>query len=214
MTIVYAIGMGLSMATTALVSRRIGEKNKKEASVVAFQAILLGVISSVLLSIPGVIFAKDFLKIMGATDKMANEGFEYRSSLPLDQTAIAQATRFVTRSLHEFKVNNLIPSEEIGVSNYDRGHRLYGIQHWSEFYNARQLLALSTYVDSLHTVLNEAREELSSERLAPLQTYLAIMVDKVAIYNNRSCRFDPGRGIRSSFDKHNYAFVWLSLIHI
>ncbi|GAB1451994.1 MATE family efflux transporter [Draconibacterium sp.] len=77
MTIVYAIGMGLSMATTALVSRRIGEKNKKEAGVVAFQAILLGVLISILLSIPGVIFAKDFLKLMGATDKMANEGYLY-----------------------------------------------------------------------------------------------------------------------------------------
>ncbi len=77
MTIVYAIGMGLSMATTALVSRRIGEKKKKEAGVVAFQAILLGVFISVLLAIPGVFFAKDFLKIMGATDKMANEGYLY-----------------------------------------------------------------------------------------------------------------------------------------
>ena len=46
MTVVYAIGMGLSMATTALVSRRIGEKKKKEAGIVAFQAILLGVIIS------------------------------------------------------------------------------------------------------------------------------------------------------------------------
>ncbi|HPE78000.1 MAG TPA: MATE family efflux transporter, partial [Draconibacterium sp.] len=77
MTIVYSIGMGLSMATTALVSRRIGEKKKKEAGVVAFQAILLGVFISVLLALPGVLFAKDFLKIMGATDKMANEGYLY-----------------------------------------------------------------------------------------------------------------------------------------
>lgn len=77
MTIVYSIGMGLSMATTALVSRRIGEKNKKEAGIVAFQAILLGMIISVVLAVPGVIFAKDFLKIMGATDKMAEEGYLY-----------------------------------------------------------------------------------------------------------------------------------------
>ena len=77
MTIVYAIGMGLSMATTALVSRRIGEKKKKEAGEVAFQAILLGLFISILIAIPGVIFAKDFLKIMGATEKMAEEGYLY-----------------------------------------------------------------------------------------------------------------------------------------
>ena len=77
MTIVYAIGVGLSMATTALVSRRIGEKKKKEAGVVAFQAILLGVFISLFLAVPGVIFAKDFLKIMGASEKMAEEGYLY-----------------------------------------------------------------------------------------------------------------------------------------
>lgn len=77
MTIVYAIGMGLSMATTALISRRIGEKKKKEAGVIAFQAILLGAIISVCIAVPGVIFAREFLLIMGATEKMANEGYLY-----------------------------------------------------------------------------------------------------------------------------------------
>jgi len=77
MTIVYAVGVGLSMATTALVSRRIGEKKKKEAGAVAFQAILLGVFISIIIAIPGFIFAKDFLKIMGATDKMADLGYLY-----------------------------------------------------------------------------------------------------------------------------------------
>lgn len=75
MTIVYAIGVGLAMATTALVSRRIGEKKKKEAGEVAFQAILMGIFVSVIIAIPGVLFASEFLKLMGATDKMANEGF-------------------------------------------------------------------------------------------------------------------------------------------
>lgn len=75
MTIVYAIAMGLSVATTALVSRRIGEKRHKEAGVVAFQAILTGVIVSSIIAIPGVIFAKDFLLLMGATEEMAEEGY-------------------------------------------------------------------------------------------------------------------------------------------
>jgi putative MATE family efflux protein len=77
MTIVYAIGVGLATATTALVSRRIGEKKKKDAGEVAFQAIMVGIIVSTAISIPGVIFAPQFLKIMGATDVMTSEGYMF-----------------------------------------------------------------------------------------------------------------------------------------
>ncbi|NIW44366.1 MAG: MATE family efflux transporter, partial [candidate division Zixibacteria bacterium] len=38
LTVIYAIAMGMSMATTAIVSRRIGEKNQKAASVAGVQA--------------------------------------------------------------------------------------------------------------------------------------------------------------------------------
>jgi putative MATE family efflux protein len=77
MTVVYAIGVGLAMATTALVSRRIGEKKKKEAGVVAFQAILVGAFISIFIAIPGVIFAKEFLLLMGGTESMAEEGYMF-----------------------------------------------------------------------------------------------------------------------------------------
>lgn len=77
MTIVYAIGAGLSMATTALVARRIGEKNPKKAGMVAFQAILLAIMVSSLFSVAGIIWAKPFLKIMGASQEMIEEGFMY-----------------------------------------------------------------------------------------------------------------------------------------
>jgi len=77
MTIVYAVGVGLSMATTALVSRRIGQKKPKEAGTVAFQAILIGFFISFFIAIPGIIFAKDFLKLMGATSEMAETGYLY-----------------------------------------------------------------------------------------------------------------------------------------
>ena len=49
MTIVYAVGMGLSTATTALVARRIGEKNPEKAGIAAFQAIMAGFFVSVLI---------------------------------------------------------------------------------------------------------------------------------------------------------------------
>jgi len=77
MTIVYAIGMGLSTATTALVARRIGEKKAGKAGTVAFQAILAGLVVSILISIPGVIYAKEFLLLMGASNEMAEAGYLY-----------------------------------------------------------------------------------------------------------------------------------------
>jgi putative MATE family efflux protein len=77
MTIVYAIGIGLSMATTAMVSRRIGEKKSKEAGLVAFQSIAIGVFISILLAIPGFFFAKDFLNLMGASSQMIENGHWY-----------------------------------------------------------------------------------------------------------------------------------------
>ncbi len=69
-TIVYAIAVGLSMATTAMVSRRIGEKDKKGASRAAFQSIITGMVVSMFIAIPGIIFAEDMLRLMGASENM------------------------------------------------------------------------------------------------------------------------------------------------
>ena len=68
MTILYAVAFGLAMGTTALVSRRIGEKNNNEASKEGLQAIITGIIISVIIAFPGAIFAKDLLALMGASD--------------------------------------------------------------------------------------------------------------------------------------------------
>lgn len=77
MTIVYALSMGLAIATTALVSRRIGEKKPEEAGLVAFQAIAAGIFFSILIAVPGFLFAKEFLLIMGASENMSEIGYWY-----------------------------------------------------------------------------------------------------------------------------------------
>ena len=69
-TIVYSIGSGLAMATTALVARRTGEKRPEEASKVAFQAILTGVLVSFLIAIPGYLWSSDLIGLMGGTRVM------------------------------------------------------------------------------------------------------------------------------------------------
>jgi len=66
-TVIYAIAIGLGTATTSMVSRRIGEKKPDAASVAALQAIITGVIISVLIGLPGALFSKHLLGLMGAS---------------------------------------------------------------------------------------------------------------------------------------------------
>jgi len=75
--IVWDIAIGLSLATTAMVARRIGEKNASGASVAAVQAILLGIGSSVVIAVPGVIFAPDLLRLMGGSPELVEFGTGY-----------------------------------------------------------------------------------------------------------------------------------------
>ena len=79
MTIFYAVGIGFSMATTALVARRIGEKKAKQAAVVASQAIVIGVVFSAIFAIPGILFPKELLELMGASPGTVSEGYLYTS---------------------------------------------------------------------------------------------------------------------------------------
>jgi len=76
-TIVYAVAVGLSMATSSMVSRRIGEKNPGEAANTAFQAILIGSIISLFIAIPGVIWSSDILALMGASNAIVQEMHGY-----------------------------------------------------------------------------------------------------------------------------------------
>jgi len=77
MTIVYAVGGGLSMATTAIVARRIGEKNPEGASIASIQAILVGVFISLFISVAGIFFARKLLILMGASQVITESYFSY-----------------------------------------------------------------------------------------------------------------------------------------
>lgn len=75
--IVYAISIGLSMAATAMVARRIGEKKPEEASKAAIQAIILTLAISIVFSGTGIFFAKDILRLMGGEADLIAEGYRY-----------------------------------------------------------------------------------------------------------------------------------------
>jgi putative MATE family efflux protein len=77
LTLVYAVAIGFSMGTTALVARRIGEKNPAEAADAAVQSIIVSVFASIPFSIAGAFFAKDLLKLMGADPWVIEHGYKY-----------------------------------------------------------------------------------------------------------------------------------------
>jgi len=77
LTLVYAIGIGFSMATTAIISRRIGEKNKDAASRAAVQAIFVCIVISIPIAVIGIFFSKSILGLMGANTLIIEELSSY-----------------------------------------------------------------------------------------------------------------------------------------
>ncbi|MFH6982019.1 MATE family efflux transporter [Marinoscillum luteum] len=75
--IIYSVAIGLSMATTAIVARRVGEKKFKKASDAGFQSIFLAVIIGALLGCVGYIFAEDILVLMGGKPDLIAEGLGF-----------------------------------------------------------------------------------------------------------------------------------------
>src|SRR2546423_8352601 len=77
LSLVFAIGLGLSLSTTAMVARRIGEKDPKAAAVAGVQAIALGLAVSALVGIPCLVFAPELLRLMGASPQIVQVGSGY-----------------------------------------------------------------------------------------------------------------------------------------
>lgn len=81
LTLVYAVAIGLSMAATALVARRTGEKDAEGANQTAVQVIFLGVFISILISVVGILYPKEILALMGGEPDLIAEGFGYTQVL-------------------------------------------------------------------------------------------------------------------------------------
>lgn len=73
-TLVYSIAIGLSTAATAIVARRIGEKDPEAAARAGAQSLIVSMIVSIVISVAGVVFAEDILSFMGASPEVVSEG--------------------------------------------------------------------------------------------------------------------------------------------
>jgi putative MATE family efflux protein len=77
LSLVFSIGIGLAMSTTAMVARRIGEKDPVDAAIAGAQAIFLGLLVSLVIGVPAFIFAPQLLRLMGASPEIVATGAAY-----------------------------------------------------------------------------------------------------------------------------------------
>ncbi|HTQ55554.1 MAG TPA: DUF1156 domain-containing protein [Bryobacteraceae bacterium] len=105
-----------------------------------------------------------------------------------------------------WQARNIVPDEEIdALSNYDRGHRMYGMFRWVDLFSPRQLYGHCVSVEVLQDLILSASTDLDRAAL----TYLALAIDKVINYNSVASRWDTVRvAIRGKFDQHNYTMQW------
>lgn len=134
----------------------------------------------------------------------------YRAPRPEDDNSVLIAARLAEK-LPEWEALDMLPPEAISeLSNYDRGHRMYGMALWREMFSPRQLLCHGTSVEIFTELLRsrEKRATISDVDRAAF-VYLAIALDTMLNYGNRSCRWDiVTERVRSIFDRHNFAFCW------
>lgn len=79
MTLLYAVAVGLSISVTAMVARRIGQKNPRAAAIVASQTIWLGVFFSLAAGLTGGLYGAAILRLMGAGAGVVELGGDYAS---------------------------------------------------------------------------------------------------------------------------------------
>ncbi len=77
LALVFAIGLGVSMSTTAMVARRIGEKDPEDAAIAGVQAVVVGLAISLAMGIPAGIYAPELLRAMGASPEIVASGSGY-----------------------------------------------------------------------------------------------------------------------------------------
>src|SRR5215470_2522343 len=77
LSLVMAVGFGLSLSTTAMVARRIGEEDPEGAAVAGVQAIVIGLALSAMVGLPCLFYAPNLLRLMGASPQVVATGSGY-----------------------------------------------------------------------------------------------------------------------------------------
>ena len=134
----------------------------------------------------------------------------YRAPRQEDDNSAALAAALAEK-LPEWEALGVVPTEAVGdPSNYDRGHRMYGMTRWLDLFSPRQLLGHGTAVEVFHELWAEATAKGEPDEATKAAfVYLALSLDKMRDYNSRMTRWHvPREVVVNTFDSHNFAMRW------
>jgi putative MATE family efflux protein len=113
--IIFGIAMGLSVAATATVARRIGEKDSGAASHAAAQAIMLSAAVAVALGLPAAAGAGWLLRMLSGSDELAGSGSGYTRLMMLGMPSVMML--FVFNAIFRGAGNAVLAMRALWIGN-------------------------------------------------------------------------------------------------
>ncbi|MDR7416913.1 MAG: DUF1156 domain-containing protein [Armatimonadota bacterium] len=136
-------------------------------------------------------------------------GKDFRLPTEEDLEAVRAAEEELARRLPAWEARDLVPREPFPETANDTRPLQYGMRTWADLFSPRQLLALCTYLEAYHEVAEEVRAALPEDRARAVLTYLALVLDKCADYNNTFAFWDYTRwGLKHGMTGHDFRMVW------
>ena len=134
----------------------------------------------------------------------------FRAPNALDSEGLRLAEAKLKENWSRWDEEGLIPTEAIPErSNYNRGHRLYGITRWCDMFTSRQLLGHMYALTKLIDLRQEIVETMGVERGRAVVTYLQFVIDKCLDYNSSMTLWHAPRGvIAHTFTRHDFSIKW------
>lgn len=132
----------------------------------------------------------------------------FRPPNPADFAALQQASVALKAQWDHFDQLGLIPTEKFPEGN-DMRPVNYGMTHFYQMFNDRQLLGHLHMMEALQTLKPQILAALGAEKGRAVITYLQFGMDKIIDYNSRQTRWITQRGIVSgTFGRHDYSLKW------
>ncbi|WP_067071386.1 DUF1156 domain-containing protein [Carbonactinospora thermoautotrophica] len=169
----------------------------------------------------GETFSGDYIRRMGQEGRVGQmllavsitrpgvAGRQFRAPTSDDLKAVAAAEAELDRRLPGWEIEDLVPNEQIFEGKETKRSVDMGLHRWRDMFTPRQLLTNITALEELRKLIAEARTELSDDHWKALALYLAMALDKSVNFNGMlSSWIAPQTKIRSTFDRHDFAYKW------